>query len=119
MRVVRSLRAVFAVMLAVGAAVAGEPASPKTPRPGDLLGSCAVATMSCTDYEKAVGAGAKEACLKYKLTWSDEACPTAGVVGTCVKKEGGGRGYTHSYPPGTAATAKKACDNTPGGAFVP
>jgi hypothetical protein len=105
-------------LVVTSTALAAEPAL-KAPKAGDLLGSCSVAAVSCTDFDKAVGPEAKAACVKYGLTWSDGACPTAKVVGTCVKKEGKGFGYTHSYPPGTAATAKQACTNTPGGAFVP
>jgi len=110
------LTAVLLASIALAAA-AGEPA-PLTAAP--LLGSCTVpGALSCTDFEKAVGAGARDACIKYKLTWSEAACPTAKVVGTCVKKEGGGRSFTRSYSPGTPDIAKKACTNTPGGTFVP
>lgn len=113
MNLLRSL--VFLVVTST--VLAAEPL--KAPKAGDLLGSCSVANVSCTDFDKAVGPEAKDTCLKYKLTWSDKACPTEKVVGTCVKKEGKGFGYTHSYPPGTAATAKQACTNTPGGTFIP
>lgn len=112
------MRIHLTMVLFTSVALAAEPAR-TAPKTGDLLGSCGVAGVSCTDFEKSAGPGAKEACLKYKLTWSDKACATKDVVGTCVKKEGGGQSYTHSYPPGTAATAKTACTNTPGGTFVP
>jgi len=113
-----SARILAAVLLAAAALTAWG-AEPSVPSAGQLLGSCKVGDMSCTDFEKAVGPGAREACQKYKLTWSPLACSDQKVVGTCVKSEGGGRSFTHSYAPATAEIARKACTNTPGGVFVP
>lgn len=110
-------RLAFAALLL--SPLAGLAAEPTAPAKGQLLGSCSPAPVSCTDYEKTVGTAARDACKKYKLTWSDGACPTEKRVGTCVTKEGGGKAFTHSYPPGTAEVAKKACGNTPGGVFLP
>jgi len=112
-----TIRLAAAALLASLAFVAAA-AEPTRPAAGQLLGSCSVGELSCTDFEKAVGGEAKAACLKYKLNWSEKACP-AKAVGTCVKKEGAGRSYTHTYAPGTPATAKQACTNTPGGTFLP
>lgn len=86
--------------------------------PGKLMGSCMIMGVACSDY---YGSGdteiVKKAC-QAAGKWSDTACPTAGVQGTCTKTELGGIvNKTHSYPPGTKATAKQACDNTPGGVF--
>jgi hypothetical protein len=113
-----SVRLLTVVLLAAAAPTA-RGAEPFAPAAGQLLGSCSVGDMSCTDFEKAVGPGAKDACVKYKLTWSPLACSDKKVVGTCAKSEGGGRSFTHSYAPATAEVAKKACVNTPGGVFVP
>jgi len=93
-----SVRYAAAALLAALALVA-QAAEPTVPAAGQLLGSCRVGALSCTDFDRAVGAGAKAACLKYKLDWAEAACPVAKAVGTCVKSEGGGRSYTHSYPP--------------------
>jgi hypothetical protein len=84
---------------------------------GKLLGSCMVAGIACSDYYGASADAVKGVC-KSVGTWSDGACPTAGVQGTCTKPEPGGiTSKTHTYPPGTKASAKKACDHTPGGGF--
>ncbi len=107
--------AVALLSLVATPALAGEAKVPA--RSG---GSCSMAGgMVCSDYDAAMKADAKDACLKYKMTWSDKACPTAKVVGTCVKPEGAGKSYTHMYPPGSVEASKKACSNTPGGVFVP
>lgn len=108
-----------AAALLTSLSLAAPAAEPTAPAAGQLLGSCSVGELSCTDFEKGVGSEAKAACVKYKLVWSEKACPAKKVVGTCVKKEGAGLSYTHSYAPGTPATAKQACANTPGGTFVP
>ena len=86
--------------------------------PGKLMGSCMIMGVACSDY---YGSGdteiVKKAC-QAAGKWSDTACPTAGVQGTCTKTEPGGIvNKTHTYPPGTKATSKEACDNTPGGVF--
>lgn len=107
--------ALAGLLFAPLAATAGEATAPAK---GQLLGSCRVSDLSCTDYEKAVGPGARDACIKFKLTWSDAPCPAARRVATCVTREGAGRAFTQSYPPSTPAIAKQACDNTPGGVFV-
>jgi hypothetical protein len=92
-------------------------AAPAAPT-GGLLGSCQFAAISCTTYEGPPAPAVKEACLKYKGTWSDAACPAAGIAGTCLSTDSGVRLSTHTYAPGTADTAKTACGNTPGGTFV-
>ncbi len=100
--------------------------APATPTPvaapaaptGGLLGSCQFAAISCSTYEGPPSPAVKEACLKYKGTWSDAACPAAGIAGTCLSTDSGVRLSTHTYAPGTADTAKTACGNTPGGTFV-
>jgi hypothetical protein len=116
-RAIPALVATLGAMLALARPAAA--AEQTTPSKGQHLGSCTVAGVSCVDFEKGVGAAAREACLKYKLAWSDAACPTEKVVGTCVKREGAGRSFTHSYPPGTVDTARKACAGTAGGVFIP
>lgn len=81
-------------------------------------GSCKLSDMVCADYDTSLREGARSQCQKYKLTWQDKPCPKEKIVGTCVRTEGKGKSYTHSYPPATVETARKACQNTPGGAFV-
>ena len=93
------------------------PVAPVAPT-GGLLGSCQFAAISCTTYEGPPSPAVKEACLQYKGTWSDAACPAAGIAGTCLSTNSGVRLSTHTYAPGTADTAKTACGNTPGGTFV-
>lgn len=91
--------------------------APGAPAAGGLLGSCAIAEIACSDY---YGAGdvapLKNACAGAG-TWSDAAC-RAGAVGTCTTTEAGGiTNKAHTYPPGTPASAKQACANTPGGVY--
>jgi hypothetical protein len=72
--------------------------------------------VACSDYYGPDGSAAKAACLSVGK-WSDGPCH-GGSVGTCTKTEPGGiLNKAHTYPPGTRATAKQACDNTPGGVF--
>ncbi|MBK7074944.1 MAG: hypothetical protein IPH44_21855 [Myxococcales bacterium] len=83
-----------------------------------LLGSCAIADIACSDY---YGSGdvtpIKSACDGVG-TWSDGPC-RAGAVGTCTKTEAGGViNKASTYPPGTPASSKQACDNTPGGVYA-
>jgi hypothetical protein len=85
--------------------------------PGKHVGSCTIMGVACSDYYGASGDAAKKACVAFGK-WSDGPCPPTNVQGTCTKTEPGGLvNRTHTYPPGTPATAKTACDNTPGGVF--
>ena len=85
--------------------------------PDQLMGSCSIQGVACSDYYGAPNPTVQKACEGFG-TWKTSACPAAGRVGTCTRQElPGVVNKTHSYPPGTAATAKKACDNTPGGVF--
>jgi hypothetical protein len=84
---------------------------------GKNFGSCSFAGLSCADYEGTPSPTPKDMCGKYSGKWSDSPCPQTGIVGTCLSSQGGVRVLTHSYPPGTAESAKKACSNTPGGQF--
>ncbi len=85
---------------------------------GTLMGSCGIGGVACSDYYGSGSSdGLKKVCLMVGK-WSDGACPTANIQGTCTKTEGGGiLNKAHTYPPGTPVSAKTACDNTPGGAF--
>jgi len=103
-----------ALLLVPATAPGGEKGIPE--KPG---GSCQLAPFVCADYDASIAATAKDVCTRYKFTWSAKPCATKGVVGTCVKPEGGGKSYSHTYPPGTVESARKACSNTPGGTFVP
>lgn len=86
--------------------------------PGKLLGSCMIMGVACSDYYGTASVDMLKGVCKSVGKWSDGACPTAGIQGTCTKTEPGGIiNKTHTYPPGTPATAKQACDNTPGGVF--
>ena len=87
------------------------------PTAGKLLGSCAIAGVACSDYYGSSDVTPVKSACEAVGKWNPGACP-AGGVGTCTKTEPGGIvNKTHSYPPGTAATSKMACDNTPGGVF--
>lgn len=97
-------------------AAAVAPAAPAAA--GKLMGSCMIMGVACSDYYGAVSSDTVKKICQSVGKWSDGACPTAGIQGTCTKSEPGGIvNKTHTYPPGTPATAKKACDNTPGGVF--
>lgn len=110
----------LATVALVGSLLATPALAGESKTPAKSGGSCSMSGgMVCADYDASMQAQAKDACLKYKLTWSDKACPKAKVLGTCVKPEGAGKSYTHMYPPGTVEASKKACSNTPGGVFVP
>lgn len=86
--------------------------------PGKLMGSCMIMGVACSDYYGSADKEIVKKACQAAGKWSDTACPTAGVQGTCTKTELGGIvNKTHTYPPGTKATAKEACDNTPGGVF--
>jgi pyruvate dehydrogenase E2 component (dihydrolipoamide acetyltransferase) len=98
---------------ATAAAASAAPAA----TPDQLMGSCSIQGVACSDYYGAPNPTVQKACAGVG-TWKTSACPAAGSVGTCTRQEVPGVvNRTHSYPPGTAATAKKACDNTPGGVF--
>ena len=103
------------------AALAIALAAPVPARAASIVGSCSIANgISCADYEDMPAQQPKEMCTKYGGKWSTAACPAAKRVGTCVQKQQPrGRILTHSYPPATAASARKACANTPGGTFQP
>ncbi|MFO0582560.1 MAG: hypothetical protein U0229_09825 [Anaeromyxobacter sp.] len=109
-----STLALAALLVLPAAALAGDRATPE--KPG---GSCQVAAFVCADYDASIAPTAKDVCVKYKFSWSAKPCATKGVVGTCVKPEGAGKSYSHTYPPGSVESARKACTNTPGGVFVP
>ena len=95
--------------------LAAPPGAP--PTAGKLLGSCAIAGVACSDYYGSSDVTPVKSACEAVGKWNPGACP-AGGVGTCTKTEPGGIvNKTHSYPPGTAATSKMACDNTPGGVF--
>ena len=93
-------------------------AAPTAPPAADkLLGSCAIASIACSDYYGSADVAPLKSACAGAGTWSDGPCP-AGSVGTCTKSEGGGiTNKAHTYPPGTPASAQKACANTPGGVY--
>ncbi len=117
--------AVAASNVAPPAVAPAAPSAAATPNPAadaaipkTVKGSCSFMGVSCSDYQgDASPAPLKEMCLKYSGKWSDGPCPRAGIQGVCTKLEPPFRNVTYTYPPGTAATSKKACDNTPGGVF--
>ena len=87
------------------------------PAAGKLMGSCMIAGVACSDYHGSANVAPVKSACQAVGKWSDGACP-AGAVGTCTKSEPGGIvNKAHTYPPGTRATSKMACDNTPGGVF--
>jgi hypothetical protein len=98
------------------------PAANPVPAPaagGKHLGSCTIMGIACSDYTGSALPDVLRQSCEGVGKWSEGACPTAGVQGTCTKPEPGGIvNATHSYAPGTPETAKKACDNTPGGVFT-
>ena len=97
------------------APVAAPPAA--APAADKLLGSCAIANLACSDYYGSADVTPIKSACESVGTWSDGPC-RAGAVGTCTKTEAGGiTNKAYTYAPGTAATAKQACDNTPGGSF--
>lgn len=99
---------------------AGTGASATTPpaTAGKLLGSCMIMNVACSDYYGASSPDTVKKVCESVGKWSDGACPSSGIQGTCTKAEPGGvTSKSHTYPPGTRATAKQACDNTPGGVF--
>ncbi|MBI5531396.1 MAG: hypothetical protein HY898_01685 [Deltaproteobacteria bacterium] len=100
------------------ASTPGPGAAPTAAKGGGNFGSCSIMGVSCADYEGAPSPQPKEMCGKYSGKWSDSPCPKGGV-GTCISSQGGVKILTHSYPPGTPETSKKACSNTPGGQWVP
>jgi hypothetical protein len=74
--------------------------------------------VACSDYYASGDNDQLKKACQSAGKWSDGACPTGGIQGTCTKTEAGGIvNKAHTYPPGTKATAKQACDNTPGGVF--
>jgi len=81
-------------------------------------GGCRLNALACADYDKSIADEARKVCRQYKFEWVEAGCAKKGVVGTCVKQEGAGKSYSHTYPPGSAESAQKACDNTPGGKLV-
>ncbi|MFO0567926.1 MAG: hypothetical protein U0263_19865 [Polyangiaceae bacterium] len=100
-----------------GNAPAATTAAAPNAAPGKLLGSCSIGGVACSDYYGAADVTPVKSACQSVGKWSDGACPS-GSVGTCTKTEPGGIvNKAHTYAPGTPATAKKTCDNTPGGVY--
>lgn len=93
-------------------------AAPATVIGTKVQGSCSFMGVSCADYQGDVAPTTPKAmCTKYQGKWSDGPCPRDKIQGVCTKLEPPFRTVTYSYPPGTAETAKTACNNTPGGNY--
>jgi hypothetical protein len=92
--------------------------TPLSPIGTQVQGSCSFMGVSCADFQgNEVPKLPKQQCDKYGGKWSNGPCPRDKIQGICTKLEPPFRTVTYSYPPGTLATAKQACDNTPGGVF--
>ncbi len=86
-------------------------ATADTAAPAAIQGSCSMGTAACTDYSGQPAemlTSLPGTCEYWHDTWSDQPCPTAGIVGTCTKDDGAGRADTHYYT-GDAASLESTC----------
>jgi hypothetical protein len=103
---VAALCAVFIGSTTVGCSNEGEPGSCFRPRDN-----------ACVEYGRAQGAAGKRLCSGMTWTAGDKSCPSAGRLGTCVKKSGPEHlygGAPNNYSP---SSAKNACEWA-GGVFT-
>jgi len=109
-----------------GAAAAGEDKKPEEkkaeePKPEAaraIIASCDHGNSTCTDYVDV--AESKKLCRpNMDGTLSQQACPTAGLAGSCALPEGGSirRYYTTGSSPNTPADSETHCKNAMGGTF--